>query len=140
MVLSQRSCWKHGGCCTPPNTLCESKAILLLSWLIWQYRSLCAFRWTQSHRDCVIAQINHANSRIAASQHKLPIRVQCPSDFQQLPMMDQNRVASTAVILKQQQTNFSLNKESFREVLNQPQKPACKASEQASNTSPRGFC
>jgi len=94
----------------------------------------------KSHEDCVIAQIYHYNSKKAASQHKLPSGVQYPPRFQQLLMMDQNRVASTAATLKQQQTNLRLSREFFREVLNQPQEPACKASEQASNTSPHGFC
>lgn len=50
--------------------------------------------------------------------------------------MDQDRVASTAATLKQQQINLRLSKDSFREVLNQQQKPACKVLEQASNPNP----
>ncbi|DBA99391.1 TPA: hypothetical protein ACH3X3_011990 [Trebouxia sp. C0006] len=81
-----------------------------------------ALRLNQSHEDCTIAQVNYDNGRIAAESHKLP------------KGMDQDRVASTT--LKQQQINLRLSKDSFREVLNQQQKPACKVLEQASNPNP----
>jgi len=89
-----------------------------------------------SNDDCIIAKINDENSRIAAASHKLPSGVLYPAFFQQLFKTDRDRVASTGSTLKQLQTDFSLNKESFRDVLNQPQEPACKASEQASNINP----
>lgn len=81
-----------------------------------------ALRLNKSPEDCITAQIHHDNSKTAASQHKLPSGVQYPPCFEQLVKMDQDRVASTASILKQQQKNFSLNKELFREVLRPPAK------------------
>jgi len=95
-----------------------------------------ALRLNKIHDECIIAQINYDNSMTAASQHKLPSGVQYPPHFQQLTMIDQKRVASTTSILQQQQTNLRLSKDSFREVLNQPQKPVCKVPEQASSLDP----
>ncbi len=97
-----------------------------------------ALRLNRSHEDSIIAKINYDNSRIAAESHKLPRGLQYPPSFQQLLQTDQDQVASNATALKQQQTNFSLSKDSFREVLKQPREPTRRASEQPLNITRKG--
>ncbi len=75
-----------------------------------------ALRQNKSLEACIIAQINHDNSNVTADSHKLPRGVHHPPHIQQLLKADENRVASTAAFLKQQQTHIGLNKESFRKL------------------------
>ena len=130
-----------------PNSSETQPSILNVNWTRLLPDSLAAtghplldaaLHLNKGNEDCIIAKINNENSRIAAESHKLPSGVQYPASFQQLLKIDQDRVVSSSAALNQQQTNFSLSKDSFREVLQQPWEPPCKASEQPLNPNRKG--